>query len=62
MVGEFIQNEKTFPEIFYGLHFSPGIAEYREGDQPAYRILINENTAKQMDPTRSEERRVGKEC
>ena len=51
MVGEFIQNEKTFPEIFYGLHFSPGIAEYREGDQPAYRILINENTAKQMDPT-----------
>ena len=35
-------------KIFYGLHFVPGVAEYREKD-PIERIYINEQTAKNMD-------------
>lgn len=37
--------------MLYGLHFSPGVAEYQEQGKDAYRILINEDVAKQMDPT-----------
>ncbi len=42
---------KILPQIFYGLHFAPGVAHYRpEGAEP-YTVLINEDTAKRMDPT-----------
>ncbi len=37
-------------DIFYGLHFSEGVAEYAEPDN-TYRIFINESVAKQMDST-----------
>lgn len=40
--------------IFYGLHMVKGVAEYPEKEAAsgeAYRVLISENTAKQMDTT-----------
>lgn len=43
-----IHNAKTAPQVYYGLHFCPGVAEYRE---KGIRILINESTAKEMDPS-----------
>jgi len=39
-------------KVFYGLHFAPGVAEYQDAPtQTPYRILINADVAKQMDPS-----------
>lgn len=38
------------PEIYYGLHMVPGVAEYRDAGKDSYRIYIDENTCKSMDP------------
>jgi len=46
-----VSNAKEQAKIFYGLHFAPGVAEYREPDKDAYRILINEDTIRKMNPT-----------
>lgn len=46
-----LTNAKTFPEVWYGLHFCPGVAEYTEPNKEPYRVFISEETAKQMDPT-----------
>lgn len=49
---DLIKNEKQLPKIYYGLHFSEGVAEYKEpqiNDGSPYRILLNESTIKQMD-------------
>ncbi len=46
-----VQNASKRPEIFYAMHFSEGVAEYRERGQTPYRVLINEGVAKQMDAT-----------
>lgn len=35
-------------EIFYGMHFYPGVAEYREDDK-SHRIYLNEETLRKMD-------------
>lgn len=48
---EKIENAKKFPSVFYGLHFSPGVAEYVDAKKESFRILINENAAKKMDQT-----------
>lgn len=45
-----IKNIKELPSVVYGLHFYPGIAEYREPDT-TYRIFLNEKTLRDMDPT-----------
>lgn len=37
-------------QIFYGLHFYPGVAEYSEPDKN-YRIYLNEKTLRKMNPT-----------
>lgn len=37
--------------IYYGMHFYPGVAEYRDKDAGPYRVFLNENTIRQMDPT-----------
>ncbi len=38
-------------KIWYGLHFYPGVAEYRhEGKEPE-RVFLNENTLRKMDST-----------
>jgi hypothetical protein len=42
---------KTLPKVYYGLHFYPGVAEYREQGSEAYRIYIGEDTIKNMGPT-----------
>jgi len=42
---------KTLPKVYYGLHFYPGVAEYREAGQEPYRIFIAEDAIKNMGPT-----------
>lgn len=46
-----IQNAKEFPKRFFGMHFVPGIAEYREPDKDSYRIFVNEGTIRNMAPS-----------
>lgn len=45
-----IQNAKSLPQRFYGLHFSEGVAHYPEHKATIY---ISSNTAKKMDATYS---------
>src|SRR4051812_11976802 len=40
---------KNLPQIFYGLHFFPGCAEYREPGREPYRIYIGEDAIKNMN-------------
>ncbi len=44
-----IKNSKG--NIFYGVHFYPGVAEYQEKDGEPYRVFLNEDTLRAMDPT-----------
>lgn len=46
-----IKNAKEEPKIYYGLHFYPGVAEYAEPDKKSFRILLNEQTLREMDKT-----------
>lgn len=42
----------SVPEVFYGLHFAEGVAEYKDPlNGEAYRIFVGEETMKRMDPT-----------
>jgi hypothetical protein len=43
--------ENSSGKIFYGMHFYPGVAEYAEENKNPFRIFINENTIRKMDPT-----------
>jgi hypothetical protein len=49
-----VENAKTMPKVFYGLHMVEGVAEYKEpqinNGQP-YRIFVGENCIKNMDTT-----------
>jgi hypothetical protein len=36
--------------IYYGMHFYPGVAEYKEQGE-SFRVFLNENTIRKMDPT-----------
>jgi hypothetical protein len=38
-------------KIWYGMHFYPGVAEYREPGKDPYRVFLNEDTLRAMDPT-----------
>lgn len=38
-------------KIYYGIHFYPGVAEYKESDDLSYRIFLNEDTIRKMDPS-----------
>lgn len=38
-------------QIFYGMHFYPGVAEYQEPGKDPYRVFLNEDTLRSMDPT-----------
>ena len=38
-------------KIYYGLHFYPGVAQYQEENQEPYRVFLNEETLRSMDPT-----------
>lgn len=39
------------PKVYYGLHMHDGIAEYREPDADALRVLVRSETAMKMDPS-----------
>jgi len=44
-------NANSLPQVYYGLHMVEGVAEYAEPNQTPYRILIGEDTIKNMNPT-----------
>ncbi len=44
-----IKNSKG--TVWYGMHFYPGVAEYSEPGKEPYRVYLNENTIRAMDPT-----------
>lgn len=44
-----IKNAKG--KIFYGLHFYSGVAQYSENGKEPYRVFLNEDTLRAMDPT-----------
>lgn len=47
-----IENEQTTAgTIFYGVHFYPGVAQYDDPGKDSYRIFINEDTLRAMDPS-----------
>lgn len=37
--------------IYYGMHFYPGVAEYAEPGKDPYRVFLNEDTIRAMDPS-----------
>ncbi len=37
--------------VLYGLHFYPGIAQYEEPGKEAFRVFLNEDTLRAMDPS-----------
>lgn len=39
----------TKGEVFFGLHFCPGVAEYAEPNGEAFRVFLNEATIRKMD-------------
>ncbi len=44
-----IQNAKG--TLFYGMHMYPGVAEYAEPGKNPYRVFLNEDTIRSMDPS-----------
>lgn len=49
-----VENAKTMPKIFYGLHMVEGVAEYKEpqtNNGEPYRIFVGEDCIKNMDST-----------
>lgn len=41
--------KNTKGNVYYGMHFYPGCAEYAEPDKEPYRVLLVENTLRSMD-------------
>lgn len=46
-----VKNANQKPRIYYGLHFCPGVAEYREPGKEPVRIFLNEQTIREMSPS-----------
>lgn len=47
-----IKNASQFGKRYYGLHFSPGVAQYQDSEQEQpYNIFLNQNTINKMDST-----------
>ena len=46
-----VENARQMPQVYYGLHMSPGVAEYRDPGKDPYRIMINEKVIRDMDAT-----------
>lgn len=44
-----VKNSKG--KIYYGMHFYPGVAEYQEPGKDPYRVYLNEDTLRSMDPS-----------
>jgi hypothetical protein len=43
--------ENSHGKVWYGMHFYPGVAEYQEQGSEPFRVYLNENTLREMDPT-----------
>lgn len=50
-MNQILNSISTTPEVFYGLHFVPGVAEYRPPGEEPHRVFLSEETIKNMDPT-----------
>lgn len=37
--------------VWYGMHFYPGVAQYEEPGKDPYRVFLNEDTIRSMDPS-----------
>ncbi len=46
-----VKNAKGKGTIWYGMHFYPGVAEYQEPGKDPYRVFLNEDTIRSMDPS-----------
>lgn len=47
---ELLNNTKG--DVYYGIHFYPGVAQYQDSSsQEPYRVFLNEDTIQAMDPT-----------
>lgn len=46
-----VENARTLPKVYFGLHMVEGVAEYAEPERAPFRIFIGEETIKNMDPT-----------
>lgn len=44
-----IQNSQG--KVYYGVHFYPGVAEYHPQGKEPYRVFLNEDTIRSMDPS-----------
>lgn len=49
MIDKTVKNATILPQIYYGLHMVPGVAEYTK--EQGGRIFIDEPACKNMDPT-----------
>ena len=50
-MGKLKLTENSKGTIFYGMHFCPGVAEYSEPGKETYRIFLNEDTIRSMNPS-----------
>lgn len=46
-----IANSKNLPKVYYGLHMSEGVAEYRPPGKDMLRVLVGEDAIRKMNPT-----------
>ena len=46
-----ITNSKIIPQVYYGLHFVAGIAEYRPPNEEMFRVLVEDETIRKMNPS-----------
>ena len=44
-----INSTQQLPKVYFGLHMSPGVAEYNESGKEMYRILVNEDAIRSMN-------------
>lgn len=42
---------KQLPKIYFGLHFCPGVAQYDPPGEQSFRVFLNEDTIRSMNPT-----------
>jgi hypothetical protein len=46
-----ILNQADKANVFYGLHFCPGVAQYDEPGKESFKVFLNQNTIKEMNET-----------
>lgn len=47
----FLRVKNSKGSIYYGMHFYPGVAEYAPEGKEAFRVFLNEDTIRAMDPS-----------